>query len=250
MSKFIFMSGNKMKKIITLSIIAVMLIAGCKKNEENKASVSNLPEGIHAAKVLDNMDVSGYTYLQVSENGNEYWIAGPQIKVEKGDMVYFSQGMEMKNFHSETLNRTFPSIYFVQSVTKTPPTQNQAQTISSAHQQISNVQRDNISIEPLKDGKTIAQVYSQKELLSGKLIKIKAKVVKYNPNIMDRNWIHIQDGTESGGNFDLLVTSKNETAVGDIIIIEGKVALNKDFGAGYAYPVMIEDAKIISGKPI
>ena len=239
-----------MKRIIAISVVALVLIAGCKKNEEKNTPVSNLPAGIHAAKVIDYMDASSYTYLQVSENGNEYWIAGPQLKVDKGDVVYFPQGMEMKNFHSETLNKTFPSIYFVQSVTKTAPTQNQTQTLSSAHQQVNSSERDNISIEPLKDGKTIAQIFSQKDFLVGKIIKIKGKVVKYNPNIMDRNWIHIQDGTESNGNFDLLITSKNETAVGDIIVVEGKVELNKDFSAGYSYSVMLEDAKIISGKPI
>ena len=239
-----------MKRIITLSILALMLVVGCKKNADNKEVINNLPAGTHAAKVVDFMDVASYTYLQVSENGNEYWIAAPQTKVEKGETIYYSQGMEMKNFHSESLNRTFPSIFFVQSISTSPQTQTQAQTLSSAHQQVTSSLRDKISIDPLKDGKTIAQVYSQMQALSGKIIKIKGKVVKYNPNIMDRNWIHIQDGTESSGNFDLLVTSKNETTVGEIIVVEGKVTLNKDFGAGYTYPVMVEDAKIISGKPI
>ncbi|MCL5030456.1 MAG: hypothetical protein M1480_15705 [Bacteroidetes bacterium] len=237
-----------MKRIWIFIVVMILGLAACKKNEENKVSINNLPAGTHAVKVLDFMDVANYTYLQVSENGNEYWIAAPQTKVEKGETIYYSQGMEMKNFHSETLNRTFQSIFFVQSISSSP--QAQTQTLSSAHQQVSSTQQDKISIEPLKDGKTIAQVYSQKEALSGKIIKIKGKVVKYNPNIMDRNWIHIQDGTKSGGNFDLLVTSKNETALGEIIVVEGRVALNKDFGAGYSYSVMLEDAKIISGKPI
>jgi hypothetical protein len=236
-----------MKKILILTIIALIFsIAACKK-EANKMPDSNIPAGTHSVKVLDFTDASNYTYLHVSENGNEYWIAAPQMKVEKDEVLYYSQGMEMKDFHSDKLNRTFPSIYFVQSIS---PNLQQGQTLSSVHQPASTSQKENISLEPVEGGKTIAQVYSQRDELSGKVVKIRGKVVKYNPSIMSRNWIHIQDGTESNGSFDLLITSKDEASLGQIIVIEGKIALNKDFGAGYSYPVLVEDAKIISGKPI
>lgn len=235
-----------MKRLTVLTIILIFSLAACKK-EDNKIPENNLPAGTHTVKVLDFMDVSNYTYLHVSENGNEYWIAAPQMKAEKDEILYYSQGMEMKDFHSDALNRTFPSIYFVQSISSDIQ---QGQTLSSVHQQASTSEREKISVEPLKDGKTIAQIYSQRDELSGKLVKIRGQVVKYNPGIMSRNWIHIQDGTESNGGFDLLITSKDEAALGQIIIIEGKVALNKDFGAGYSYPVLVEDAKIVSGKPI
>ena len=69
-------------------------------------------------------------------------------------------------------------------------------------------------------------------------------MVKVNPGILDRNWIHIQDGTADGNNFDLLVTSIDKAVVGDIIIAEGQLAVDKDFGAGYTYPVLIENVKI------
>jgi len=107
-----------------------------------------------------------------------------------------------------------------------------------------------VKIEHLKDGKTVAQIYNEMDKLNGKTIKIRGEVVKYNPEIMDRNWIHIQDGTGSGSTFDLIVTSKDQTQVGQIIVVEGKVATNKDFGAGYTYKVMLEDAKIKPEKGI
>lgn len=235
-----------MKKLFTLIIIVIFSLSACKK-EENKLSENNLPAGTHAVKVLESMNVSSYTYLRVAENGNEYWLAAPQMKVEKGETLYYSQGMEMKDFHSDALNRTFPSIYFVQSISANLQ---QDQTLSSVHQQANAVQKENVSIDPLGDGKTIAQVYSQRNELSGKTIRIKGKVVKYNAGIMSRNWIHIQDGTESNGSFDLLITSKDVTSPGEIIIAEGKIVLNKDFGAGYSYPVLLEDAKILTGKHI
>ena len=228
-------------KFIMILLITVGL-AACQKKEENKAPAAQIPAGSHAAKVVDFVDVPNYTYLQVSENGQEYWIAAPQTKVEKGQTVYFSQGMEMKNFHSQTLNRTFDSIFFVQEISSSQ----QSQSVASAHQQASSSSKEQVSVEPLKGGKTVAQIFSDKEALAGKIVHIRGKVTKYNPGIMDRNWIHIQDGTESAGNFDLLVTSNDAASVGETIVVEGKVAINQDFGAGYSYPVMIEGAKIKS----
>jgi len=236
-----------MKRLSAIILVLILLsIPSCKK-EDNKIPENKLPAGTHAVKVLDNMDVSNYTYIHVSENGNEYWIAAPQMKVQKDEILYYSQGMEMKDFHSDALNRTFPSIYFVQSIS---PTLQQGQSLSSVHQQAITTQQEKISVDHLGDGKTVAQIYSQRDELSGKTVKIRGKVVKYNSGIMSRNWIHIQDGTESNGSFDLLVTSKDETALGQIIVVEGKIVLNKDFGAGYSYSVLLEDAKILSGKPI
>ena len=169
-----------MKKLLAISIILIFTLTSCKK-DASKIPDSNLPAGTHGFKVLDFMDVSNYTYLHVSENGNEYWIAAPQMKAEKDETLYHSQGMEMKNFHSDVLNRTFPSVYFVQSIS---PNLQQGQTLSSVHQQVNSSQRQQISVEHLTDGKTVSQIYSGKDELSGKIIKICGKVVKYNPGII------------------------------------------------------------------
>lgn len=228
----------------TLIIVALLLAFGltaCNQNkQEPKKEISTAAAGMHAVKVVDNIDAANYTYLQVSENGNEYWIAVPQMKVEKGETLYYSQGMEMKDFHSKALNRTFKSIYFVQTITRSP----QSPSVSSAHTGAVSAARAEVSVAPLKGGYTVAQIFEKKSSLAGKTVRIRGQVTKYNPDIMDKNWIHIQDGTGTNGNYDLLVTSKQEAAVGDIIVVEGTVAVDKDFGAGYAYSVLLENAKV------
>ncbi len=232
---------NYMKRLfLAISILFLIGLTSCSKKGENNLPAQNLPAGTHAVKVLDNVNAAGYTYLQVDENGNQYWIAAPQTNVQKGEIVYYSNGMEMKNFHSATLNKTFDSILFVQSVS----TEAAPNSLSAAHAQTQNIQKEQISIEPPKGAKTIADIYSQKKSLEGHSVEIKGKVVKFNPDIMNRNWIHIQDGTSYGEDYDLLVTSTDNVAVGDVIIVQGTVALDKDFGAGYSYPVMIENAKV------
>ena len=80
---------------------------------------------------------------------------------------------------------------------------------------------------------------------NGKKVVIKGEVVKTNFEIMNRNWFHIQDGTADGNKFDLTVTSlEKDVKVGDVITFEGKIALNKDFGYGYYYEVLMEEAII------
>ena len=205
----------------TLIIVALLLAFGltaCNQNkQEPKKEMTAAPAGMHTVKVVDNIDAANYTYLHVSENlptgqagGSEYW------------------------------NRTFKSIYFVQTISKTP----QTASLSSAHTGASSSAKEDVSVAPLKGGYTVAQIFEKKSALAGKTVKIRGQVTKYNPDIMNKNWIHIQDGTGSGGNFDLLVTSNQAAAVGDIIEVEGTVAVNKDFGAGYSYSVMLENGKI------
>ncbi len=232
-----------MKSIKFIIVILVMIgLSACQKKEEPKTAAAKLPADTHAVKVLDFINVPNYTYIKVSENGNDYWLAAPTTTVEKGETVYYSKGMEMKNFHSKTINKTFDSIFFVQGISTSP----QSQKIAEAHQQAYKSSKEKISVKPLKGGMTVAQVFSNKSSLAGKTVSIRGEVTKYNPNIMGRNWIHIQDGTQSENNYDLLVTSNDEAAVGQTIVVKGKIAVDKDFGAGYTYPVMIEDAKVIS----
>ena len=234
-----------------LSIILLVLLAigftACEKKEEPKEKETTqaaMPaENLHKVVVIDNMNASNYTYLKVKENDSEYWIAVPQMEVQKGETLYFGKSMEMKNFHSEALNRDFDSILFVDHVSKTP---NEMATMQG-HPKLTNVKED-VSVKPLNDGKTVAQIYNDKSNLAGKTVRVRGKVTKFNPNIMGRNWIHIQDGTGSSNNYDLMVTSKDIVRVGDVVVAEGTVAVNKDFGAGYSYPVMLEDANVKAEK--
>jgi hypothetical protein len=233
-----------------LVLLSFFIFSSCGKKEENKIQDANAPAGAKVVKVEERIDTPDYSYLQVSDkDGNKYWIATKRIEAVQGDIIYFTKSMEMKNFHSKTLNRDFASILFVDDAAKTPHNMNNPNSTAkidptTAHSQVLATPKADVKIEHLKDGKTVEQVYNDMDKLNGKVIKVRGQVVKYNPEIMDRNWIHIQDGTGSGNTFDLMVTSKDQTQVGQVIVVEGKVATNKDFGAGYTYKVMLEDAKV------
>jgi hypothetical protein len=99
-------------------------------------------------------------------------------------------------------------------------------------------------IKKAEGGKSIAEVYAEKAKLSAKKVNVRGRVVKYNGEIMGKNWIHIQDGTGSVGSNDLAVTTAATAKVGDLILVNGTVAINKDFGGGYKYSVIVEDAQV------
>ena len=105
--------------------------------------------------------------------------------------------------------------------------------------------KEGIKVEPAEGGITIADLYSKKDSYAGKTVKIRGEVVKYNAEIMGKNWIHLQDGTNSNGSFDIAVTTSDVAKVGDVVTVEGSVTLKKDFGAGYFYEVIIENGKLI-----
>lgn len=100
------------------------------------------------------------------------------------------------------------------------------------------------SITKAKGGYTVEELYIKKNQLDGKKVKVRGKVVKFNPNIMGKNWLHLQDGTGKQGTNDITVTTKQNANLGGIVLVTGVVVTNKDFGGGYRYEVMLDDAAI------
>lgn len=225
--------------IITFTL-SLFLLQACGDKENNNEVVEN-PNFKHTAKVIELIDAVQYTYLKIEEKGNQYWIAVPQIKLPIGAIIYYNDGLEMKNFQSQSLNRTFESILFVDNIQLHEDTP----IIENPHASVQSNKAKNISVEPLKGGMNIEKIYASKNDLNGKVISVRGIVTKFNSGIMDRNWIHIQDGSGNADDFDLLITSDETVNEGDLITVEGKVVLDRDFGSGYFYTLLLEDGKII-----
>ncbi len=117
--------------------------------------------------------------------------------------------------------------------------------IAQQHQAQAVASKSDIKIEPCADCITIGRLFAEKKTFAGKTIKVKGQITKINEEIMGKNWIHIQDGTEAEGVFDLTVTTSQTAAIGEIVTFEGKIALDKDFGYGYFYNVLMEDGNIL-----
>lgn len=217
-------------------LMAILAIACSQKNARTGNGNS------HEIVIEEVIQSSGYTYLRFTENGTENWLATSLIDAKVGETYYYEQSMEMKGFHSKELNRDFETILFVDRLTSEPASAEKKSKTSGPGSAKAKAERVIVAIDKSKDELTIADLFAKKESYADKLIKIKGKVVKVSPGIMSKNWLHIQDGTESDGNYDLTVTTLAEFKVGDIITLEGKVVLDKDFGYGYKYDLLLEDA--------
>lgn len=227
----------------------------------NSASEAQAPNASSVSgTVLETMDAGGYTYLKLRTSSGEIWAAVPQTKTKAGTQVTLVGTMQMEKFESKTLKRTFDHIVFGQigqpgasmpiapAASAMPAAGNpnpHAGTMPAAN--APKVDLANIKVEKAtgSDAKTIAEIWGQKSLKDAP-VTVRGKVVKFLPGIMGKNWIHIRDGSGSNetGNNDLTVTTDDMTAVGDVIVVKGTVHRDKDFGAGYAYPVIIEGAKL------
>ena len=198
----------------------------------------------------ETMNSGGYTYLRLKNGADEVWVAGPEFDGKVGEQVSVSLDMPMKDFESKTLNRTFPLLYFVSEVARNgQPLSAQAQPLAPA---MMNSHAASLAAAPVEKiappagGLSIADVFAKKAALSGKAVTVRGKVVKFNGGIMDRNWLHIQDGsgTADAHNNDLTITTDANVKVGDVVTVSGVFGTDKDFGAGYAYDAILEKATL------
>lgn len=229
-----------MKHLFFLALTLVMAMSSCNNTPTTAASQST--NWSHTATVADVIQTSNYTYLEVTENGTKQWIAIPKSDIAAGKVIYYNSGLPMTNFESKELNRTFENILFVQVISDNPAGEGEMAPQERAMTNKSGGNKKEVEITPIPGGMTLAEVITNREQLSGQEVTVKGIVTKYNPAIMNLNWIHIQDGTEAGEYYDLTITTNNEVKVGEIVVFKGKLSLNKDFGAGYTYDLIMEDA--------
>lgn len=246
-------------KILSL-IAAIFLLLSCnstsnKTNEENASNyldaVDKMKTGAtHEVTILESIDVGTYTYIRVNENGKKYWAAISAREVQKGKPYYFKDGMMMNNFTSKQLERTFDTIIFIQEFSDKSflPDQTTTADERNASPGKTVTRRDpNLAISTPKNGISLEELFKNRAQYKGQSVIVKGVVVKMNKMIMDKNWIHIQDGSIYQDEYDLTLTMTDEInfAVGDTVTFQGIVNLEKDFGAGYYYDIILEDAKII-----
>ena len=202
-------------------LVAVMAIAaGCS---------SPSGDGAVTVKVKGVEQVANYTYLFVKGRGPEYWIAVSATEIEVGESITYEGGMLMENFHSKELDRTFEKVLFLDGLEESQPSPMGGMGGTT---QGSDIKTDRLetNIEAEAGTVSIAELYANPAAYEGKTIRIKGEVAKFNPNIMERNWIHLQDGSEFEGNYDLTITSQEGFEVGQVLTFEGILALNRDFG--------------------
>jgi len=241
----------------TTHLIGLVLMFGCSRDKPTQAPA---PEPVAAAQppsaaplprpetqapagdgvsgtVVETMDASSYTYALLERDGTKVWVAGPQTKLAVGTVIGPVSGSPMPGFHSETLNRTFDQIYFI---TAFPIAGGASANPHPGAQPAASIEK----VEPAPGGTTVGKIFDDKAKLAGKAVVVRGKVMKVNNGILGKNWVHLVDGTGGAGTNDLMVTTNATAKVGDVVVVRGKVTVDKDFGAGYHYAVLVEDATL------
>lgn len=255
-------------------LLALMVVAGCQSKgvDETPAGQSATVDGSqptseatepYSGVVVETMDAGGYTYvLAQTESGEEIWAAGPQQAMEVGDIVVIKTSMAMPDFRSESLERSFDMLYFVTdfgdpSEAKGHGTDMAAKAggmggaadggMPAGHPSVGGEAAASPDVDLTgiaAADQTVAAVFADKDALAGKPVRVRGKVIKSLSGIMGMNWMHIQDGSGEAGTSDLTITSDTLAPEGSIVLVEGTLVLDRDFGSGYKYDVIIENATV------
>ncbi|MEO1257381.1 MAG: hypothetical protein AAFZ15_01245 [Bacteroidota bacterium] len=203
--------------------------------------------GEHRVTVEEILNTEKYSYLYVAEGEKKFWVAISKRPIDIGATYYYKGGLLKRNFYSKEHDRVFETVYLVSDIRKQPIT-GSGGSGSAVDQALNRINGNTATgvdvsandIAPVEGAIKLAELFADKAKFNGKTIVVTGKCVKVNPMIMGRNWIHIQDG--SGEEFDLTITTTENIPLGHVVSLEGTIALDKDFGAGYRYDIIMEGA--------
>lgn len=231
------------------------------------------PAKVESGTVVETMKVPGYTYMLVDHGAGQSWVAIPETDVATGAKIRYTSDMTMNNFTSKTLNKTFETIVFsaglmedggaaapkpaaddsfdaaVKSEQQKPAAESAMPETSGGSSGAIAPLQENIAVAKAQgeNGYTVEELFTRAKELGGKKVRVQGKVVKFSPNIMGKNWVHVQDGTGNPmqNTHDLVITTGETVEMNSVVTLEGTLAADKDFGAGYKYAAIIEQAKLI-----
>ena len=226
--------------------------------------------GTLSGRVLERLDAGTYSYLRLASARGEMWAAVPKTTLAVGAEVTVTGTSNMDGFESKTLNRKFDKIVFgtlASGAAAVPGALPPGVMPPGMGGMMGGAAAMGAAVQPPvhpapapapdsgpitvtraegADGRSVAEVFAQKAALKDKPVAVRGKVVKFNAQIMDKNWIHLRDGSGSDGaqDNDLTVTTTDTAKVGEVVLVKGTLRTDKNFGAGYSYAVIVEEAAV------
>ncbi len=196
---------------------------------------------VHQVEVLEVLPTERYVYLRVSEDGKEYWVATGKKDFTVGEKYFYKSGIYKHNFKSAEYDRVFEELYLVSSIV---PVNHSKAMASAAEEKPENWSSEKIAkLADVPGSVKIAELVANPQKYAGKEVQVSGICSKVNPNIMGRNWIHLKDGSKD--DYDFVLTSTTLIPEGNAVTMKGVISVDKDFGAGYRYDVILEDAQIV-----
>jgi hypothetical protein len=205
-------------------------------------------KSVLSGKVVETMNSGGYTYINLDRNGKKIWVAVPKMDVKVGQEIALYPGTEMGTFTSKSLHRTFDNIIFSAGPVRRGTSESNAFHNKNVGHITTVAPAGKIKVDKASgpDAYTVGELYKNRNKLNKKRVVVRGQVVKVLSGIMGKNWIHLQDGSGNpvDKSNDLVVTSRDLPAVGETVTAKGTLHKDRDFGSGYKYNVIMEDASI------
>ena len=208
--------------------------------ESSQATAGN---DMHQVTVVEVLQADRYTYMKVKEKLNEFWIATSKLDAKVGESYFYQGGLMKTNFESVEHERVFDVIYLVSKILNA--SDHPGESMETEHNHPIETETGATAIPNVKGALKLADLFDHKEKYQGKNITVTGIIVKANYGIMNMNWYHIQDGTKLGGKLcDFTITTDENIPLGAPVAFDGKIVLNKNFGAGYVYDLIMENGKM------
>ncbi len=241
-----------MKSLIALGVLSTAALCTSVWAAGPMPAAPAAASSVVSGEVLESMDVDMYTYIRLKTKDGETWAAVGKTQIKKGATVTIQNAMTMRNFESKSLKKTFPSIVFGSlggAAAGAGASGGSGMPMDAAHANAGNsAQTPLVKVAKATGANayTVGDVAGKAATLKDKPVQVRGQIVKYSEGIMGKNWVHLRDGTGDAakGSNDLLVTTKDQAKVGEVVLINGTLRTDKDFGAGYSYKVLVEDATI------
>jgi len=234
-----------MKALLAFCMIVAASFVSAAEKPAQSAPAASVVKG----EVLEVKDVESYTYLRLKTKDGETWAAVSRAPVKKGADVTIENVMVMNNFESKTLKKTFPTILFGTlggTGGSAPSAGNGMVTAHAGVAKLTDIGDVHVSKASGANARTVAEIITKGAEMKDKPVLVRGKVVKYSAGIMGKNWIHLRDGSGSAADNsnDVIVTTTNQAKTGDVVTVKGTIRTDKDFGSGYSYKILIEDATL------
>jgi hypothetical protein len=231
-----------MMRLLLAAMATLFVITGWAAGDPSAAQGQTVK-----GEVLEVKAVDPYVYLRLKTKEGELWAAVNKAPVQKGAEVTIENAMMMRNFESKSLKKTFDKILFgTLAGTLTASGSGDLGQIHRGVTQSPGVADVVVPKAQGPDARTVAEIIGKRTELKDKPVLLRGKVVKVNSAVMGKNWLHLRDGSGSAkdNTNDIIVTTKEQTMVGSVVVARGVVRTDLDLGSGYAYKVLIEDATL------
>ena len=235
-----------MKNFILFAAIALVIGCGAEKKEQpakvasphGGTTVQQAKPGQIRGTVVETLEAKGFTYARLQTDGGDEWIVLPTTPLVAGQKLEVTGQMVTEKFVSKSLGRTFDKVTFVE-IEGLPAHGNEPVAESAAPEEKTPEAKPSKS-EAAGGAKSVSELLAARASLADQTVVVRGKVAKSLTGIMGKNWIHLREGSD-----DLTITTAETVKVGEVVTLEGVVRLDKDFGAGYKYAMIVEDARVV-----